>query len=435
MNVREAACCALLRVEQGEKSNEVIAEILQKNEWQDPRDRALFTKMVLGTLQNRIFLDMCINGYSNVRMERMRPMIRNLLRLSAYQCCFLDNVPAHAVCNEAVKLTKKLGYGALVRFVNALCRRLAENIEGLYDLCDLPAVKYSFPRWIEMELKDQYPAEEVVPIMASFQEDPAPLTARFNLSRGSKEEILDSLAGQGIRVRASKYSDNAWHLKDHPEPGKVDAFKRGLIQYQDLTSILAVEALGLLPGDKVLDLCAAPGGKTVAAADLTGQEGRVISCDVSEAKLTKIRENAARCGFANIVPTLNDALIFRPEWEGAFDAVIADLPCSGLGTMGHKPEVRYRVTPEDVEALAAMQKTMLTHAVRYLRPGGKLLFSTCTFTKKENRDNTKYLSAMAGLKPMTPAISMAEPGKNAIQLLPHLYDVRDGFYIACFKRR
>ncbi|MBO4289041.1 MAG: 16S rRNA (cytosine(967)-C(5))-methyltransferase RsmB [Lachnospiraceae bacterium] len=435
MDAREAACRALARVEQGEKSNEVINEMLSANGWQDLRDRALFTKTVLGTLQNRIFLDMCIGGYSSVRMEKMRPMIRNLLRLSAYQLCFLDAVPAHAVCNEAVKLTKKLGYGALTRFVNALCRKLAENIRGLYDLCDLPAVRYSFPRWIEQELKDRYTAEETVRIMEAFQGEPAPLTARFNLSKAGKEEILSKLHEQGIRTEPSGISKNAWFLKDHPAPGEVAAFQEGLIQYQDLTSILAVEALALQPGEKVLDLCAAPGGKTIAAADAVRPEGSVTSCDVSEGKLSKIQENAERCGFSHVIPVMNDASLFRPEWESAFDAVIADLPCSGLGTLGHKPEVRYRVTPQDVAALSKLQRTMLTHAARYLKPGGRLLFSTCTFTRAENDDNTAFLDAMQELEPFAPAISPAKPGQHAVQLMPDQKEIRDGFFIACFRRR
>ena len=435
MNAREAACRALVRVEQGEKSNEVINEILTKNTWQDPRDRALFTRTVLGTLQNRIFLDMCISGYSNIRMEKMRPVIRNMLRLSAYQLCFLDTVPTHAVCNEAVNLTKKMGYGALTRFVNAICRKLSTNIRGLYDLCDLPAVKYSFPRWIERELKDQYDEQDAVRIMEAFQGEPAPLTVRFNSSKGEKEQILGELHAQGIKAEHAKYARNAWYLHDHPSPGEIAAFQEGLIQYQDLTSILASESLALQPSEKVLDLCAAPGGKTIAAADMVGSDGHVISCDISETKLEKIRENIERCGFSNIVPTLNDAAVFRSEWEEAFDAVIADLPCSGLGTISHKPEVRYRVTQDDVKSLSTLQKTILTNAAKYLKHGGRLLFSTCTFTQEENRENMEFLLGQPEIEPFVPAIPIRSKDSCSIQLMPYMYDVKDGFYIACFRRR
>ena len=435
MNVREAACRALLRVEQGEKSNEVINDILSGNTLQDPRDRALFSKIVLGTLQNLLFLDFCINGYSSVRTEKMRPLIRNLLRITAYQSCFLNNVPAHAICSEAVSLTKKLGFGALTRFVNAMSRKLSANTRGLYELCEIPTIKYSCPRWIWMELAKQYGEIETARIVKSFQDEPAFLTARFNLSKADSEEILGCLEEQGIRAQRAPYSKNAWYLMNHPAPKEVTAFKEGLIQYQDLTSILAVESLALQPGEQVLDLCAAPGGKTVAAADFVASEGSVISCDISGSKLQKIIENAERCGFTWIHTVQNDATVFNPEWEGRFDAVIADLPCSGLGTMGHKPEVRYRVTPEDVTALADLQRSMLKHAVRYLKPGGRLLFSTCTFTEAENTGNDGYLTGLEELEPLRPAIPLCEDEDHSIQLMPHRHTVHDGFYIACFRRR
>ena len=430
--VRELACRALMRVEQGEKSNEVIDGVLRTAPPADARDRAFFTRLVLETLQNRLFLDAAIDRVSSVKTGKMKPFIRNLLRLSACQLAFFDAVPASAVCSEAVKAAKKNGFVQLSGFVNAVCRKLSQTVRSFYE--EAPAaVRYSVPDWIAAELTAQYGKEDAVRMMAAFSGTHAPLTARFHLSKATEREILDALAAQGIRAEKAPYAKNAWYLTEHPAPGRISAFAAGLLQFQDLTSVLASEALDLRPGERVLDLCAAPGGKSVAAADLVGREGRVVSCDKSEAKLARIRENAARCGFAHMEAVQNDATVFRPDWEGAFDAVIADLPCSGLGTMGHKPEIRYRVTPEDVTALAALQRRMLEHAVRYLRPGGRLMFSTCTFTRAENAENTRFLLQSGGLMPLRPAIAPAKED-CALQLMPALYDVSDGFYIACFRR-
>ena len=268
----------------------------------------------------------------------------------------------------------------------------------------------------------------------------SPLTLRVNRSKATPENVIRFLAEDGWQAEPAELpgalrltrGETAVPLE------KTAVISAGLAVVQDLAAILSVALAAPKPGDAVLDLCAAPGGKSMHAADLTGPEGSVLACDLTENKIRLLEENITRCGFENMRAQIADARVFDPKKEEKYDLVIADLPCSGLGVMGRKPEIRYRVSEEEIRELAALQREILGNAVRYVKPGGKLLFSTCTMTEEENRANALWLMNEAALKPADIREEVPEVfrdgviGANCLQLLPSA--LSDGFFISIWEK-
>ena len=404
------------------------------------RDRGLITALVHGTLSRALTLDFYLAQVSRTDPADLKPYMRTVLRMSLYQMKYMDRIPASAICNEAVKLIRRrLGEG-LTSFANGVLRAAARKTdwrepEGAAAL-SLP--KELYEKWLFL-----YGEERVRRMGESFLEPPA-LWGRRMMSRCTEEELLACLEGEGYYARPHELFPQAIRLeknklaeKEAPPPDRLSAYQKGWLLWQDISAQLAVAAAAPKPGMRILDLCAAPGGKSLQAADLTENKGEIIACDISEEKCALIREGAARTGADSVQVLLSDALKPRPEWEGAFDLVIADLPCSGLGVAGRKPEIKYRVTERDIRELAALQKRMLRQAVSYIKPGGRLLFSTCTLSREENDENADYLAAEAGLVPEDIKLALPEgllpQEKGRLTLLPGDID-GDGFFISLFSR-
>ena len=434
-SVRETAADILVKVEEGAKSTAVLGDRLDVEDL-SAQDKGFLTVLVMGTLEHLLTIDEKLKGVSSVSLKKMRPFIRNLLRLSAYQLMYLDNIPASAVCNEAVKAASRRKYAGLKGFVNGVLRSIARDPSIPAETLSL---RYSMPEYV-LDVYRGICREEDLETVFAAMERPAPLTVRYLTGRASAQEITGSLTSQGIRAVPSGIADGSYILEDAPAPAQIRAFTDGLIQIQDVSSALCVQAAGVQPGDNVLDLCAAPGGKTVGMADSAGPDGHVISCDLTAYKTGLIEENLSRCHITNTQTVVNDATVYRPEWEAAFDVVMADLPCSGLGTIGHKPEIRYRMNAETVGGLAALQRTILANAVRYVRPGGRLVYSTCTVTAQEDESNREYILEQPGyvpedLTPRIPAIASYETAADGyVKLLPGMDRVNDGFFISVFRR-
>ena len=457
-NARSVALdCLMLTVEEGQFSHAVLNGARAKYAWMTPEDRSFFTRLVHGTLEYLIQADRILDARSSVKVRKMKPAVRNILRMSVYQLLYLDRIPARAVINEAVNLTAARGLHGLKGFVNAVLRRVSSEREMiLKDIAESKDLtyKYSCPAWIVSLLVKQYGRERAEGALAAFLE-PQPLWFRRNRTaeRQASEaagQKTDSVSAKDGNAATGACSENAcpwdpdiFELRDGGKLKDPELLTGGAGWIQDLSSAIAVRAAAPAPGMTVIDLCAAPGGKSMAAADLMGNTGLIRAFDLTEAKVELIRENASRNGFSCIQTAENDARIFREDIEGTADLVIADLPCSGLGVIGRKPDIRRNASPEGIASLAALQREILSAAVRYVKPGGKLLFSTCTMTFAENDENRAWI--LASFPDFTPVDLRAElpllmevPGAETLkegyfQILPGALPC-DGFFFSLFRK-
>ncbi|MEG2732052.1 MAG: 16S rRNA (cytosine(967)-C(5))-methyltransferase RsmB [Clostridium sp.] len=435
--VREIILDVLLEVlEKKQYSHVVLSQALTKYQYLEKQDRSFIKRIVDGTIEYLIQIDYILNLYSKVKVNKMKPVIRTLLRMSVYQICYMDRVPDSAVCNEAVKLAERRGFKMLKGFVNGVLRTVSREKETIVFHSD--SVRYSVPDWMLKQFREQYGDDEVKRILESFLEE-KPLTVRCNLNKATLEEIRASLQSQGVELGDSGYSEGVVTLLGVDYLERLDAFTKGFIQVQDLSSSLSGDAAGIRDGDYIIDVCGAPGGKSIHAAELLHGTGMVESRDISESKVAMIEENIHRSGLKNIKARVLDALIYDADSEKKADVLIADLPCSGLGIIGRKPDIKYNMTLEKTEDLIRLQRAMLSVVYQYVKPGGTLIYSTCTINKKENEENIRWFLENFPFSPVNIEGRLgtkltADTMKDGyIQLLPGIHPC-DGFFIAVMKR-
>lgn len=443
-DMRAAALDTLVDIEKNKKLSHIaIGETLLRHQFERKSDRAFYTRLCEGVTERRLYLDYVLDHYSKTPMHKCKPLIRSLLRMGAYQILFMD-VRDAAACSEAVSLAKKRGFGRLSGFVNGVLRTLVREKENL----PLPdrdrepeaylSVRYSMPAWLVRLLCAQYGQERAEKIFASFLEV-RPLTIRTNLSVTTPEALESELRAEGITVQKAQYLPYAFYLSELNYLGKVAAFRRGAFAVQDESSQLAVHIADINPGDIVLDLCAAPGGKTFHAADRLQKTGQVLARDLTEYKIDLIEENRERMGCDNVTVTPWDARVLDERLVGKVDVVLADLPCSGLGIMGRKNDIKYQVSEEQLAALVALQREILTVAWRYLRPGGEMIFSTCTLNWAENEENVRWILENTPMRSVSIEERLPETlrgrtgAQGYLQLVPGV-DACDGFFFAKFER-
>ena len=380
-----------------EYSHLAIRNALNKVQYLPKQDRAFINRLVEGTLEYMLRIDYVLNQFSSVRVNKMKPVIRNILRSGVYQLMFMDSVPDPAACNEAVKLAQKKGFYSLKGFVNGVMRNIARNLDQikLPDADKEPekylSVRYSVPEWIVARFIRQYGKEACEKSLEAFLQ-PHPTSVQVDTDRISMEEITASLQAQGITVTQNPEIKRALFLSGYEALDEIEEFENGLLYVQDTASMLAVEMAAPKPGDTVIDVCAAPGGKSVYAARMIGETGHVESRDLTEYKVAMIEDNIERCQLSNMTAKVWDATEFDASAEEKADVVIADLPCSGLGVIGTKTDIKYNASEEKIQELAALQQEILQVVCRYVKPDGTLLYSTCTMTKEENEENVhKFL--------------------------------------------
>lgn len=400
VNLRQLVLAMLLSVtKDGAYSHIVLREVLDKYRYLSKQERSFITRLFLGTLEQRIWLDYVIDWFSKVRTDQMKPVILNLLRIGVYELQFFDQVPARATISEAVRLTQKKGFSSLKGFVNGVLRTISREQAAVClprreeDETAYLSVRYSMPAWIVAMWRSRYDAETVEAMLAAFLQE-APTCIRVNTARSSREELTERLLAEQAAVRPHPQLEEALYLSGYDSLEALFAFQEGLFYVQDASSMQAVGRAGIRPGDFVLDVCAAPGGKSLHAAQLLfadGQSGgQVEARDLTERKTALIAENARRCGFDRLRICQADARILRPQDVACADVVLADLPCSGLGVIGKKADIKYRITPEQITELAALQREILHTVQQYVKPGGVLLYSTCTISASENEENVAW---------------------------------------------
>lgn len=437
---REVVLDILLEIlERGSYSHVVLRQALEKYQYLEKQDRAFITRVVEGTLEYRLTIDAILDGCSKVKVKKMKPVIRTILRMSVYQIVWMDRIPDSAVCNEAVKLAVKRKFQGLKGFVNGVLRTVArqKDEKGGFRFEDW-SLKYSMPQWLIDRWRESFPSDTVEQMLQAFLAD-TPTTVRCNLDKADKDAILTSLRNQGAVVEESPLSKQALLLKSYDYLEGLEAFRNGWIQVQDVSSGFVGEIADPQPGDRILDVCGAPGGKSLHIADKLKGTGLVVVRDLTEGKIRMVEENISRTGFTNIRTEVWDALEFDETWESQADIVIADLPCSGLGIIGKKPDIKYQVTEEGLQDLAELQRDILTVVSRYVKPGGKLIYSTCTVNRQENEDQADWFLSKFPFEPINmdgmlgTAIGEESMKKGRLQLLPGKYPC-DGFFIAAFRK-
>ena len=417
----------LLITRDGEYSHIALKNVLDKYQYLEKKERAFITRVVDGTLEHMIELDYIINQFSKVKVNKMKPVIRTILRSAVYQMKYMDSVPDSAVCNESVKLAVKKGFVNLKGFVNGVLRNISRNLSGLSypDKADTVAymsVMYSLPEWLVKQWIRAYDADTVEMMGREFLKE-KPVTIRCNTDRSTPEELKKSLEEEGVTVHEVPGLPYAFYIEGYDYLARLKSFQDGWFYIQDVSSMQVAEWAAPEKGSYVIDVCAAPGGKALHLAEKLEGTGHVVACDLTEYKVDLIEENIARSALSNIEAVCRDATVEDADSVEKADIVIADLPCSGLGVLGKKPDLKYKMTPKMQEELASLQRQILSVVHRYVKPGGRLVYSTCTVNRAENEENASWFAeAYPQFKLM-----------REQQMLPGR-DGGDGFYIAMFQK-
>lgn len=433
-------------------SHVLVRDVLNKYNYLSQQEKAFVKRLYEGTLERQIELDYVIDLHSSVKTDKMKKPIRAIVRMGVYQILYMDAVPDAAACNEAVKLAQKKGFSSLRGFVNGVLRNIARS-KGSIAYTSL-SVKYSMPEWIVDLWTAQLGEETTETVLAGLLRE-HPVTIRFREVPDSSVDasvraVQETLAAQGGVMERHPYLSDAYRIAGTDDITRLPGYEDGAFVVQDVSSILAVHAAGI--GDyvdrrglrggqsavRVIDLCAAPGGKSVLAADVLGQCDvgcTVLARDISADKVRLMQENFDRCRVKCASAVAADAVQRDLDLVGTADIVIADVPCSGLGVIGKKRDIKYKVTPEAVRKITALQRQILAVAVSYLKPGGRLLFSTCTINQAENEQHFRWLRDEMGLRPVPLDRALPEcvhtetTGEGYLQLLPGVHDT-DGFFIS-----
>ena len=401
------------------------------------QDAALCSRIVYGVMQNELLLNWYLGAYCTQKLDHLQPPLADILRIGAYQILFLDKVPDHAAVSESVELCRTNGRSAASGLVNAVLRKVAQHKTDLpalpQDTLSRLSIAYSHPKWLVERLLALLGEEEAEQFLR-IDNEAAPMTVQVNPLKTDGEALARELAGDGIEVTPHAMVPGCFELSGTGDLTTLAAFYQGRFTVQDAAAKLVSCAAGFAKGQKVLDVCAAPGGKSFAAAFAMENEGYILSCDLHENKLKRIREGAQRLGITCIETACADGRVFRAEWAGAFDTVLCDVPCSGLGIIRKKPDIRYKDEGE-LSSLPEIQRAILENSARYVKAGGVLVYSTCTILPAENEQETDaFLASHPDFtyEAFTLPSGTAAPGR--LTLWPQRSGT-DGFYLSRMRRK
>lgn len=396
VNTRELALDILMEVNENDQhSHLVIRDVLNKYQYLEKQERAFLTRISEGTIEHMLEMDFIINSFSKVKVKKMKPLIRNLLRMSVYQLKYMDSIPDAAVCNEAVKLAKKRGFGQLRGFVNGVLRNIARDLKDLnypdekLEPIAFLEVNYSLPQWIGRLWIESYGYETAKEICENFYQK-RPITIRCNKTKCTPEQLKERLQSENVTVTETAGLDYAFEIYGFDYLNGLDSFRDGWFYVQDVSSMMVTEAAKPMKGNYIIDVCAAPGGKSSHMAECMEGTGMVEARDLTEYKVSLIEENISRHGLSNMKAVQQDALILDEASVNKADILVCDLPCSGLGVMGKKTDIRYKMTEEKQKELVQLQRRILDTVCTYVKPGGTLVYSTCTIHRDENDNNVEW---------------------------------------------
>ena len=437
MNSREVALNIINRVLiEGAYSNLVLSNELNESDLNE-KDRALVTELVYGTIRRKKTLDMIISNYIK-DISLMDERVLNILRMAIYQMHFLDKVPEFAACNEAVELAKQISVQDS-KLVNGILRSYTKNPDDMdvKDKIDRLVYQYSYEPWFIRMMYKQYGEENGRKILSGLNATPK-VTVRVNASKGDYDEVFERLEEMGYDVEEGYACPEAIIIKGGSSIENNELFKEGLITVQDESAMLVSPLLDLNPGDIALDLCAAPGGKTTHIAELLEDEGKVYSFDLHENKLSLINENLHRLGLNNVEVEAMDATKLNSKYVACADKVLIDVPCSGLGIIRKKPEIKWNKSRKSLKDLVPTQRAIMENAWMYLKNGGTMIYSTCTLNTEENQDNVewflnKYKDAKVEKIFLGNMDNFIYNNDGSLTILPNEY--MDGFYIAKISKK
>ncbi len=427
---------------------------LQKYDFLDAKQKSFIKYLAEGTIERQLTLDYVIDQFSKTPLKKMAKPILYILRMSTFQILYMDSVPDSAAVNEAVKLTGKLHLMGLKGFVNGVLRNIARNKEeikwpeiGATDESRIRylSVRFSEPTWIAELFIKQFGFKKTAEIFSFFLK-PRPVTVRFS-NRFSADELRNIIAKMkqanngNIVMKTSPLLSYAMNLYHTDNIAYLPGFDEGAFMVQDLSSMLVTEVSGIKRGDTVIDVCAAPGGKSLHAADVLKETGKVISRDLSETKCMLIRENVMRMKLHNVTVEAHDAERHDASLENLADVMYCDLPCSGLGVIGRKPDIKMNTDMDSVRSLQAKQRSILNNVWNYVKPGGILIYSTCTLTKEENEENFKWILENLPFEAVSIKDELPEPMREIptleqgyVEIIPGEFGT-DGFFISKFRRK
>ena len=421
-------------------ANIALAREINRSKLTD-QDRRFITELVYGTIKAKATLDWMISFYINRPLDKIAPVILNILRMGMYQMFFLSKIPVSAACNQAVELTKKYGHLGTVKFVNAVLRNAGRTPEKIVypdkqkHIVRFLALTYFHPEWLVARWVKRLGAEGTEELCRINNVTPL-LCLRTNTLKNTREELLAILESEGFIAEPSKWTPEGIVCHSTPALSTLQSLREGLFQIQDESSMLVAHVIDPQPGEFIIDTCAAPGGKSTHMGALMENTGRILSIDVHEHKLALIQESAKRLGISIIETKLLDATTIGCQYQGQADRVLVDAPCSGLGVLRRKADARWRKEETMLQTLPILQKAILHSAADCVKPGGILVYSTCTTEPEENQAVVEsFLEERQDFVLEKTSSFLPVPGHDAdmVQLWPHI-DYVDGFFIAKLMR-
>lgn len=432
--------------EEGAYANLALNKLLEQYQ-PGKLDRAFATELVYGVLRNLNTIDWVLAHFLKQPLASQTIWIRNILRMGTYQIIFMPRIPDSAACNESVNLAKKYGHEGVAKFVNGVLRNVARKQQNLDfpDPKDAPvdhiALKYSHPTWLVERWLNEYGFDQTV-ALCEANNRPSFNTVRTNTLKISRDQLIARLKEEGVDARETRYVPEGLILNGFLSYRSLNSFQEGLFQVQDESSMLVAHVLNPATGSKVLDVAAAPGGKITHIAQLMGDTGQILAFDLYAHKLDLIMDNCKRLGIKSIKTEVADSRNLHQKYQGWADYILVDAPCSGLGVLRRRPDARWRKDPSQLPGIVRLQKEILQSAAACLRPGGVLVYSTCTITREENigvvedflKDHPEFI--MGDLRQfLPPGLDQEETAENGyLQLLPHIHGT-DGFFIARLRKK
>ncbi len=420
-------------------SNISVNKYLEKGNLREI-DRAFATDLVYGTVKWLLQIDYIIGKFSSVKMKKLSPWIVNILRIGIYQLLHTDKIPVSAACNTSVDLAKRYGHQTSSRFVNAVLRNVAKNVDNLpypdkADIAEYFSIMFSHPKWMVEKWIALYGEEFTEELLKSNNEVPD-FTIRVNTIKTSRNELVQSLHKEGVKTRKWIYLEEAIILENPSSISKLKAFQSGLFQVQDESSMLVSRILDPKENELIIDVCSAPGGKATHCAQLMKNAGTIIARDVHSHKLKLIENTAKRLGIDIIKTELSDACELDEKMLGKADRVLVDAPCSGLGIIRKKPDIKYSKNQGDIGEIVDLQRKILGNAAKYVKVGGCLVYSTCTILPEENIENVYAFLAentefkLVGFEELLPEnLKISSSKEGYLQMYPNVNQT-DGFFIS-----